>query len=237
MELVHYWQIVRRRWWVVVGLLLLVAASYLALNRPTPRTYSASMRFVVGIEPEPTSGNYYTYDRYYTWLTAEYLVDDLSEVVKSAAFAHDIAAAAGLDIPAGAIQGATSAGKLHRILTVSVGWHDADELGRIADAIVATLTQHGETCFEQLSTTRALVANIDPPVVVPVGRSLRQRLDLPLRLILALFAGVALTFALDYLDASVRHRQDLATLGVPILAEIPRSAARKRWWQRGARQP
>lgn len=237
MDLVRYWHIVKRRWWVVVGLLAFVALSYLALNRRAPQTYSAAMRFVVGIAPEPSDGDYYTYDRYYTWLTAEYLVDDLSEVVKSAAFAHDIASAAGLNVPTGAIQGATSAGKLHRILTVSVGWHDADELARIANAIVATLTQHGASYFEQLSASRAVISIIDPPVVVPVGRSLRQRLDLPLRLILALFAGVALTFLLDYLDGSVRHRQDLTTLGLPILAEIPRPPARKRGWLRGARQP
>ena len=223
-----YWRIVLRRWWLVVGLVLVAGASYLALTPRAAQAYSASMRFVVGIKPEASSGDYYTYDRYYTWLTAEYLVDDLSEVVKSAAFAKDVAALAQLDVPVGAIQGATSAGKLHRILTVSVTWGDAEQLARIANAIVATLTQHGESYFAQLATTNTAIANIDPPIVTPVGRSLRQRLDLPLRLILALIAGVALAFLLDYLDASIRHRADLAALGLPILAEIPRGRGRRR---------
>ncbi len=227
MDLIHSWQIIKRRWWIIAGLLAIVAVTYLALHRRSPQTYSAAMRFVVGIEPEPSSDDYYSYDRYYTWLTAEYLVDDLSEVVKSAAFAQDITAAAGLQVPPGAIQGATSAGKLHRILNVSVSWHDADELSRIANAIVATLTQQGQSYFEQLSSTRTVISTIDPPVVAPVGRSLRQRLDLPLRLILALGAGVALVFLLDYLDTSIRHRGDLAELQLPILAEIPKHTGPK----------
>ena len=57
------------------------------------------MRFVVGIRPE-RQGDYYAYDRYYTWLTAEYLVDDLSEVVKSRSFAEDVATLAGLPVGA-----------------------------------------------------------------------------------------------------------------------------------------
>lgn len=227
MEFRLYWRIIMRRWWLVVGLALVAGLSYLVLTPRATPTYSASMRFVVGIQPEPTSGDYYTYDRYYTWLTAEYLVDDLSEVVKSAAFAQNIATLAGLDVPVGAIQGATSAGKLHRILTVGVAWPDQEQLARIANAIVATLTQHGETYFAQLSTTRAVVSNIDPPVVVPVGRSLRQRLELPLRLILAVIAGVALAFLLDYLDPALRHHDDLAMLGLPILGEIPRPRGRR----------
>ena len=228
MEFRLYWHILVRRWWVVAGLVLIAGLSYMGLASPTPQTYSASMRFVVGIKPEASSGEYYTYDRYYTWLTAEYLVDDLSEVVKSATFAQDIATLAGVNVPAGAIQGATSAGKLHRILTVSITWANAEQLALIANAVVATLTQHGESYFAQLGTTNTVISNIDPPVVVPVGRSLRQRLDLPLRLLLALIAGVALAFLLDYLDPSIRHRTDLAALGLPILAEIPHP--RRRWW-------
>jgi capsular polysaccharide biosynthesis protein len=229
MELRLYGEIIKRRLWLVVGLLLLVLLSYALWPPHQPTLYTAQMRFAVGIRPEPGAGTYYTYDRYYTWLTAEYLVDDLAEVVKSQAFAQDIAQRAGLAIPAGAIQGATAAGKLHRILSVSITWPNAQELERIAQAVVATLTEGGLTYFAQLGTERAAVALIDPPAIGAVGRSLRQRLDLPLRLILALAAGVALAFLLDYLDTTVRHRADLESLGLPILAEIP---CRQRWWAR-----
>jgi capsular polysaccharide biosynthesis protein len=184
------------------------------------------MRFVVGLRPEPSNGPYYTYDRYYTWLTAEYLLDDLAEVVKSRAFVQDVARSAGLDLPPGIIQGATAAGKLHRILTVTINWPNAEELTRIANALVSVLCEHGATYFAQLSADSAVISLIDPPSVSQAGVPLRQRLDLPLRLLLALIAGVGLTFLLDYLDVTIRNRADLEELKLPILAEIP---SRHRW--------
>ena len=233
MELVHYWRIIKRRWWLVAALLVVVAVSYpFSASRP-PTTYSASMRFTVGLRPEPRDGAYYTYDYYYTWLTAEYLVDDLSEVVRSSAFAQDVAATSGLAVAPGAIQGATAAGKLHRILTVQITWGQADELERIANAVVQVMTEHADSYFAQLGTGSAVVALIDPPAIAPVGASLRQRLDLPLRLILALLAGVALTFLLDYIDDSVRDDAELDALGLTVLARIPRpTRSLRRGWRR-----
>lgn len=228
MELRLYWRIVKQRLLWVIALVALVALSY-GVWRPSSQTlYTASMRFTVGIKPEAATGEYYRYDRYYTWLTAEYLLDDLAEVVKSRVFAADVSTLSGLAVPAGTIQAATATGKLHRILSVQLTWSQPNELALIANAIVQTLQEHGDKYFAQLSTGDAVVALIDPPQVTPVGPSLRQRLDLPLRLILALIAGIGLAFLLDYLDTSVRHRDDLAELGIPILAEIP---TRSRWWQ------
>jgi capsular polysaccharide biosynthesis protein len=221
MELVLYWRIVMKRIWIILALLAVVLASYVLLSSESAPVYSASMRFVIGIRPEDGASQYYTYDRHYTWLTAEYLVDDLAEVVKSQAFARDVAATSGLNVPAGAIQGATSAGKLHRILSVQITWHDPAELERIAGATMEVLRDRNATYMAQLGTENATVSLIDPPNVGVIGVSLRQRLDLPLRLMLALAAGVALTFLLDYLDDTVRGEADLQAMAVPVLAQIP----------------
>jgi capsular polysaccharide biosynthesis protein len=219
MELRLYWKIIKRRLWLIVALLVIVGASFLVYAPQSPTSFVANMRFVVGIQPEPGSG--YTYDRYYTWLTAEYLLDDMAEVVKSQAFANDVAALAGLDVPVGAIQGATSAGKLHRILNVSVTWHNQEELARIANAIVQNLVERGNVYFAQLATDQALVSVIDPPTIFQPGPSLRQRLDLPLRLMLALVVGVFGAFVWNYLDDTLREPSELEQLGVTVLAEIP----------------
>jgi capsular polysaccharide biosynthesis protein len=220
MELRRYWSIIARRAWLVVALIAIVLVTYLAFSTEPQTTFSAGMRFVVGIRPE-REGDYYAYDRYYTWLTAEYLVDDLSEVVKSRAFAADVAALAGVDVGPGPIQGATSAGKLHRLLTVSITWRDEQELAQIANAVATILTTHADTYFAQLSTDSAVISLIDAPAIAPIGQSLRDRLDLPLRLILAALAGIGLAFLLDYVDGSVRNSSDLADLGLPIVGEIP----------------
>jgi len=221
MQLRMYWQLIRKRLWLVLGLPLVVGLSYPLVTTPPPPSYAAGMRFVVGVRPETTAADQYTYDRYYTWLTAEYLVDDLSEVVKSRRFAEDVGRLAQLEVPPGAIQGATSAGKLHRVLSVTVTWPDPDELAAIATAVQDILTHHADAYFAQLGTESAEVAIIDPPSVYPVAPSLREQLDLPLRIGLALAAGIALAFFLDYVDDTVRGPGDLAALGLEVMAIIP----------------
>jgi len=227
MELRAYWRIIRRRWWLAVGLALLVGALTLVMQRPwqaRPTTYSATMRFNVGIQPERIPG-VYTYDRYYTMLTSEYLVDDLGEIVRSQVFSRAVSerlADQGITVPAGAIGASTQPGKLHRILTVNVGWGDAAQLQAIADAIVATLTERGADFFGQFSAEEADIRLIDPPTINVVGRPAREQLDLPLRVLLALAAGIALAFLLDYLDDSVRDREELVGMGLAVLGEIPR---------------
>lgn len=221
-----YWRIVKRRLWLVVSLLGFVLLSYSLFRPAKPTHYTANMRLVVGLRPEARAGSYYTYDRYYTWLTAEYLLDDFAEVVKSEVFARDVAALAGVDVPTGAIHGATSTGKLHRILSVSITWPDPEELEGIADAVIQCVRNQGHAYFAQLSTDSATISVIDPPSIHQVAPTLRQRLDLPLRLLLGLGVGVGLAFLLDYTDNTIRHREDLEELDLPILAEIP---SRRKW--------
>ncbi len=228
MELRAYWRIIRRRWWLPVLIVALTALWWLAARRPwqpRPVTYVVSLSFSVGVRPEPRTGDYYTYDRYYTWLASEYLIDDLSEVVRRSAFAAAVSRRLqdqGITVPAGAIQGSTQAGKLHRVLTLTITWPDAGQLAAIADAAAAVLQEEAGFFLPQMMADEVEARLIDRGAVVPVGPGLRERLDLPLRLFLGLIAGLALTFFFDYVDDSVRDRTDLQTMGIPVLAEIPR---------------
>ena len=224
MELRQYWQVIYRRWWIIVSLVLVVLLISM-LTRPTRApVYVASMRFMMGLEPETANGDYYTYDKYYTWLTAEYLVDDVSELVRSGAFAQAVSerlGSAGITMPGGAIQGSTQAGTLHRILTVSITWGNAEQLAHIANAVVAVLPGEIAKHFAQVGTSGVYASLIDPPAVGGVGASLREKMDIPIRMLLALIAGLALAFVLDYLDDSVRNKGELESSGVTVLAEIP----------------
>jgi capsular polysaccharide biosynthesis protein len=222
MELRAYWRIVYRRWWIVVLLpLVVVAASFLLRPQPAHGAV-ANLRLTVGIVPETGDGKFYTFDRYYSWLTAEYLADDLSEIIKSRAFADEVSKRLGGQVATGQIQGATNPQKLHRILTVSVSAATEQQAMEIAGAIAATLRESGGTFLPQLSAQNAAISVIDPPALVPIGPSLREKLDLPLRLFLALAAALALAFLLDYLDDSLRNADDVEALGLAVLAEIPK---------------
>jgi capsular polysaccharide biosynthesis protein len=226
MELRQYWKIIWKRAWIPLALLLIVLGASLVLRQPSPPLYQATLRVLVGVKPEPARGEYYTYDRYYTWLSSEYLADDFSEVVKYSAFARDVTAklAAGptpVEVPPGAIQGATVAEKQHRILTLHVTWGDPQQLTAIATAAAQVLAEEGGKYFAQVGLEGVSLTVIDEPTVTQVPPGLSQRLDLPLRLVLALVAGLALAFFLDYLDDSVRDRAELEALGIAVLGELP----------------
>ena len=228
MELRAYWEVLQRRWWLPIllaGLVAAISAVQLRPWQPPPPSYSASMRLLVGVMPA-AEADVAAYDpRYYAWLTSEYLVDDFTEVVRSDLFARAVSARLAdraLHVPAGMIQGSAATGEQHRILTLSFGWGNAEELAAIAEAAAAELVENAAVYFQQLGTDGAGVTLIDPPVVGAVAPGLRDQLAWPLRIALGLAAGIGLVFLLDYLDTSVRDRRTLEELGLPLLGEIPK---------------
>ncbi|MCL6429690.1 MAG: hypothetical protein K6V36_02375 [Anaerolineae bacterium] len=229
-EIRQYVRIAWRWLWLIAGLpVLVLVVSLLRGRAPQAPGYVATMRFSVGVVPEQAEGGSYTYDRYYTWLTAEYLIDDLAEVVRSREIAEAVAQEAarkGLarELGPGTVQGSTTGGKLHRILTVSLTWGDLEELEVLARATATVLSEGRAPYFEQLRQvgTPVVMHLIDPPAISPIGVSLRSRVEVPLRTGLGLLAGIALAFFLEYLDDSVRDPSDLTVRGVPVLGVIPR---------------
>ena len=236
MELRQYWKIVYKRLWIVIALVAIVLTSSLILRPGRPALYQTSMRFTVAVMPESRSDDYYAFDRYYTWMASEYFVDELTEIVGSEAFAQAVSEELtdrGLDLPAEALHGSLRADRKHRILTVHVTWVDQVQLEEIANAAARVLQERSATFLGQLRATDADIRLIDPPLVLPVAQSLKERLDLPIRLFLALLAGVALTFLLDYLDDTIRDRAEVEAMGLTVLGEIPPLPGRRRFpWRR-----
>ncbi len=228
MELHEYWQIYRRRWWLPLILTLAVALISTLQLRPwqTPApSYTASLRLLVGVLPA-TDADVASYDpRYYAWQTSEYLVDDFTEVLRSDLFAQKVSerlAEQGITIPASSIQGSSATGHLHRILSLSLSWPEQQGLEAITAAVVAEITENVPFYFRQLGTENSFATILDEPRIGAVGPSLRQRIELPLRIALALIAGILLVFLLDYVDTTIRNRQETEALGLPVLGEIPR---------------
>ena len=228
MELRQYAQILYRRWWIPVALVILTGLFSAIQLRPwqTPApTYTASLRVLIGVAPA-TAADAAAYDpRYYAWLTSEYLVDDFTQVVRSDLFAQKVSerlADQGISVPAGAIQGSAATGQLHRIITLNLSWPDQAQLAAIAQAAADELVQNADFYVRQLGSDPTMVTLLDGPAFGQVGQSLRSRLEFPFRLGLALILGLGLIFLLDYLDTSIRTRQDLDELGLAVVGEIPR---------------
>ena len=229
MELRQYWHIIWKRVWIPLLLLGVVLLASLALQRPAPPLYQASARVLVDVPPLEAVEDMGFDPRLTAPQATEYLVDDFSLFVSSQAMAEAVSrrlAGQGIQVPPGAIQSSTASEQVHRVVTLRVTWGQPDQALAILQAAVDALREEAPAYFGRLGLEEPQVSLFDGPSVGPLPPSLTQRLDLPVRLLLALLAGIALAFLLDYLDDSVRDRAELEGMDIPVLAEVP---GQRRW--------
>ena len=224
MELRQYWEIIWRRVWIPVLLCAVVLIASLALRSPVTPSYQATARLLVDVPPlEAVQGMGFD-PRLTAPQATEYLVDDFSVFVTGKAVAEAVSrrlADQGLRVPAGLLQSSTSSQNVHRAVTLQVTWPDPDQASLILQAASEVLAQEAPAYFARLGQLQPQITVFDGPNVSALPPSLSQRLELPVRLLLALLAGLALCFVLNYLDDSVRNRAELEELGVQVLAEVP----------------
>lgn len=224
MELRRYWKVLRRRWLLVaVPAAIVLIFGLLTYQRPPP-AYNAGVQFIVSQPPSPGSVSA-DEQRYYAWLTSEYVVNGLTDWVKGGLFAEAVSeqlAEQGWEISSGAIQGGVAADNARSMLTLSMTYGESESLAAMIEAAVAVLTEQNASALPQLGGETAVLVQLGRPVVnqIPVG--IRNQLDLPLRFLLALVAGLALAFLAEYLDPTFRDGNDLAQLGLAVLGEIPK---------------
>ena len=181
------------------------------------------MRYAAGTNPAGLSEDY---DRYYPWLTSEYVANGLADVAVTGTFAQAISsrlAETGHKVPAEAIQPAIGADNAQSILIVYLTWPDAEQIVVVANAITAELTENGAAYFPQLEGIEPGVRLLDPPTPAPLPPGLRSQLMGPvIKIGLALVVGVALALLWHYLDPTIREATELEHLEINVLAEIPR---------------
>lgn len=230
MELRNYFRVVWRYWWLIAALVVGVGVgSWILRAQPAPQ-YQASVRFTIGVNA-PAATQVSGYDPILTsYQASEYIRDDFVEIIKSDAFADDVNAvlvqADARDLKVGKGNISATIEKQRRLMSLTITWPDATQAQKIADAAVKNLGENNAKYFAQLGASGASVAVIDRPVAYRVGASLREQLDIPIRVLLALLAGIALAFILDYLDTSVRDARDAERLGLRVLGEIPKPKTR-----------
>ncbi len=227
MELRRFIRILLRRWWLVAAPVLVVLAHLVVTYRTPPTTYQVVMRFAAGTTPAGLSVDY---DRYYAWLTSEYIANGLADIARTRLFAERVAARLmeeGLQVDAGAVQGAIATDNAQSIMVVYLTWPDPQQAVMVAQAVATELIKNGAAYFPQIPRPEEvgpMVRLLDEPIPVPVPPGLRaQMLGPAIRLALALGVGVGLALVWHYLDPTVREEAELEAMGVRVLARIPRS--------------
>ncbi len=211
------------RWWWLVLVPVAVVAAYVGLTyQPPTLTYQIVMRYAAGTEPAGLSEDY---DRYYPWLTSEYVANGLADVAETRVFANAVAQrlSGEVALEGSAIQGGIVTDNAQSVLVVYLTWPDAAQIVAIAEAMTAELTENGAAYYPQLGDVGPAVRVLDPPVPRPLPPSLRAQLLGPgLRLLLAFGVGLGLAFLTHYLDPTLRERGEIEALGVSVRGVIPR---------------
>jgi len=216
------------RWWWLALIPVVIVGGYTVLTYRRPGTsYQAVMRFAAGSEPAATLSP--DYDRYYAWLSSEYIANALADIALTGTFAENVAvrlADLGLAIDPRAIQGAIASDNVQSVFVIYLTWPDPEQLPHVAGAVSAELTENGVAYFPQLRATGSVARRVDTPTAVAQPPSLRAQLLGPgLRIALALAAGIGLVALAHYCDPMVRERAELEGLGIQVLSSIPKQRA------------
>ena len=225
MELRALWQIVKRRWWLIAlpGIVALLYAAYGYVTSPTGVGYSTSIKLTAAAPPGAEASNYEDTE-YYPWLASEYVVNALTDWVRSATFAQEVSALLAeqeIDVPPGVVQSSIAADNTRSIMTLYVSGGDPDVVLAIAQAAPDALNRFATEYWPQFGDDGVEVVALDTPVVGTVPPPLSARFDPLIRLGLGLAAGVALAFLAEYLDPSLHSRREVEDMGISVLAEIP----------------
>ena len=232
MELREYWGIIRRRWWLplAVTVVALVASTVVGVRGAT--AFKTDMRLAVSTIPTPDPNSVLYYDpTYYSNLDSEYLADDMSEFMTSRAFADEVhrelaSSATPMDVDIDSIMTATRTKKTHRFIDITLTTPTFEQGDAIAGSISRILSDpnHVSQYLTALTAYHTQMEIVTPPVTHRANTLFGLISEIGLRTLIGLLLGIGLAFLVDYVDPSVRSRQEAeATLLVPVLGEIPRT--------------
>lgn len=224
MELRLLIKILLRRWWLVIVPPILVGVITLLTYQAPATAYATTLRFAVGYPPEANLAS--LYDRKYpAWLASEYIAGGLSDWAKTGDFAQAVADEAGAGVTAAEVAGAITSDHLRSIVVLYLNGGDADHLKAIGTAAIKVLQTRNGQVFPQ-NGDGATVTALDGVSIGAAPPSLRNRLDIPIRVALGLALGVALAFIVHYFDPRLRERAEVEALGLNIIGEIPSKSNR-----------
>ena len=222
MELRAYGAVLQRHARLIglITLATLVISVAMALRGPS--AYTASMRLAVSVIPDPRVGDFFKFDSYYSVLTSEYLADDLSELLRSEAFAADVSAEMGNSVEPEAIAGLTRTKKTHRLLDVQIVAGNPQSALAIAEAYERVLNTKLPEYLAFLQANNGFVRIVNRPKVARTNSLPLTAAEVGLRTMAGLLGAIGLAFLLEYVDDRLRDRRQVESfLGTIVLAEIP----------------
>jgi len=222
MEIMLLIRILRRRWWLilipVVIATALVIPSFLNSGSAVSGGFTTQIRYSAAQEfnlPE-RDGDYQD-----VWLASELTVNAFTDWIRSNRFRDEIQnnlpdSGTNLDALGIAADNARSVGVIY------LSYPESDALESIANTVMLVLASRNQEYFPQLGGEPAQVTILDEPVIASAPPPLTNRFAPLIRVAIALIVGLSLAFAMEYMDPTIHHQDELGKLGLPTLASIPK---------------
>jgi capsular polysaccharide biosynthesis protein len=232
LELREYWSIIRRRWWLPVAIMLVALIASTAVGIRGATAFKTDMRIAISTIPTPDPNATLYYDPiYYSNLDSEYLADDMSEFMTSRAFADEVVRELAVgnkqsDVDPITIVNATRTKKTHRFIDVTITTSTLEQGELIGGSISRILNDpaHLAIYLKALTAYNTQMVVVTPPVTHRANTIPGLIGEIGLRTVIGLLVGLGLAFVIDYVDPSVRTREEAeAIVQVPVLGQIPRT--------------
>jgi capsular polysaccharide biosynthesis protein len=230
MELRAYWRLIRSRWLLVVIPAVIVLVVAVATYSRPGTLYNAGIRFIVGQAPSEAA---FTSDeqRLANWKASEYIVNTLADWVRGGQFAELVSlrlAERGRNLPAQSIQGSVVSDSTRSMMVLSMTLNDRLVLEEAINVAADVLVAENSVGLPQLGGEPAELVQLDEPIVNRVPAGIVDQLELPVRIAIAVAAGIGLALFVDYVDPTVRGRKELETMGFDVVGAIPNGGRTRR---------
>jgi receptor protein-tyrosine kinase len=214
----------KRRWFALAGFVIVVAAAVGYTMSQTP-VYKATASLFVGqrqVALQDVGQGLALAD------LSSRLVKSYAEVMTSRQIAERAVSDSSLGISPGEIQDGLSVQPVVDTLVLNLTYRSTDPAmaERVANAVAAAFVhQIREIDASQTGKGGQAAVNvsiIDPAVMPGAPVSPIPKRNVALGVLLGLMLGVGLALGRDYLDVSVKNREDAERLGFPVVGQIPK---------------
>jgi capsular polysaccharide biosynthesis protein len=159
----------------------------------------------------------------------------MSEFMTSRAFADEVhrelaSSSTPMDVDIETIMTATRAKKTHRFIDITITTPTFEQGSAIAASISRILSDpaHVSQYLTALTAYKSQMEIVTPPVTHRANTLVGLISEIGLRTLIGVIVGIGLAFLIDYLDQTVRTREEAEQLlQMPVLGEIPRPSTRK----------
>jgi capsular exopolysaccharide synthesis family protein len=212
----------KRRWLALAGFLVVVIAAVLYTISETP-VYQANVTLFVGQQQIAVQN--LTQGLAVTDLSAR-LLKSYGEILTSRTIAQRAVLDGSLNVTPGEVRGGLNVQPVvdTQVLKLAYNSNEPATAARVANAVAdAFVRQISQIDTPQGSKSSAVTVSIVDRAVSPFAPiSPNPARNVTLGVLLGLLLGIGLAVGFEYIDTSVKSREDAEQLGLPVVGVIPR---------------